>query len=53
MELWEDFLPSGYSVSTAMQLLQPFEKIATPSISVLLSHFVRETAEPLQKAGVR
>lgn len=36
-----------------MQFLQSFEKIATLSISVLLSHFVRETAELLQKAEVR
>lgn len=46
-------VPSGYSVSTAMQLLQSFGKIVTPSISVLLSRFVRETAELLQKAEVR
>lgn len=51
--LWEELVPSGYSGSTAMQFLQSFEKIATLSISVLLSHFVRETAELLQKAEVR
>lgn len=36
-----------------MQCLQLFEKIATLSISVLLSHFIRETAELLQKAEAR
>lgn len=52
-ELWEALVPPGYSFSTALQFLQSFEKIATPSISVWLSYFIRETAELFQKVKVR
>lgn len=52
-EFWKVLVPSGYSFSTTLQFLQSFEKIATLSISVRLSHFIRETAELFQKVKVR